>query len=445
MKKIAGIILVVAIVIGGGAWLLTSKKQRHGHEMPPSMLPVVVETKQLSQGHTRLTQPVVADVQALRDSVVSSRLSAYLTALPLFEGEHFKKGAVLARLDVSQADADLQRSEAVLAQSRLQESTLAAELAAAESNLKAEEERTRRVQALYKIKGISLEQLQTTEAGLAAVRARHAASSAAMQSYKSLLQANHAAVTAARENLRYGVITAPFNGVVSQRMAQPGDMVTPGKPLLKITDTSAGVRLLVNLPESLQAAGLRIGDQMLPLRPWPEAGAQGLRRFEARSQDASLLPGSRIDAKLVVFRSPEAVLLPRECLLNDNGHTATVLVLKENGAKETQPQSPAHQPEHKAEHKSEHQPEHAGKNHQKHDDQAPTHTTGQPAAEGGHHKKTQSVGQIESIQVTIVAHGEEGAVASDAALAGRRVVCASPDILSRLVAGAPFSIKAGGE
>ena len=103
----------------------------------------------------------------------------------------------------------------------------------------------------------------------------------------------------------------------------------------------------------LQAAGLRVDDQMLPLRPWPEAGAQGLRRFEARSQDASLLPGARIDAKLVVFRSPEAVLLPRECLLNDDGHTATVLALKESGVKEM----PARQ--------QEHQPEHTGQNHEK--------------------------------------------------------------------------------
>lgn len=437
MKKIALILLLVVAVIGGGAWLLNSKSQRHAHEMPPSLLPVVVEAKRLSVGHTRLTQHVVADVQALRDSVVSSRLSAYVTALPLFEGERFKKGATLAKLDVSQADADLQRSEAVLAQSRLQEGTLAAELAAAESNLKAEEERTRRLQALHKIQGVSQEQVQAAEAALAAVRARHAASSAAMQGYKSLLLANHAAVAAARENLRYGVITAPFDGVVSQRLAQPGDLTTPGKPLLKITDSAAGVRLLVNVPEALQPAGLRIDAQMLPLRPWPEAGAQGLRRFEARSQDGALLPGARIDARLVIFRSPEAVLLPRECLLNDDGHSATLLALKESGTKEM----PAHQAEHKPEHKHEHKPEHVGQNHQKHNDQPPAHV----AAQGGHHRQPQSAGQIEAIRVTLAAQGEEGAVGSDAALAGRRVVCASPDILSRLVAGAPFTIQSGGE
>lgn len=400
MKKIAILLLLVVAVIGGGAWLLNNKSQRHGHEMPPALLPVVVEARLLSVGHTRLTLPVVADVQAVRESMVASRLFAYVTALPLFEGERFKRGALLARLDMTSSDPG-----------KGQTNSLDTELAAADSNFKTEQERLRRTQALYQIQGVSLEQMQAAESVVATARSRQ---------------------MLARENRRGATVTAPFDGVVSQRLAQPGDLVTPGKPLLKITDTSSGVRLLVNVPERLQPAGLRIGDQMLPLLPWPEAGAQGLRRFEARSQDADLLPGSRIDARLVIFRSPEAVLLPRACLLNDDGRTATILALKEKGGGEM-PVPPAHQPEH------------AGQNHQKHGYQSAAHAKAQPAPDAGHHRKPQQAGEIEAISVTLAAQGEEGAVADDAALAGRRVVCASPDILSRLLAGAPFTIQSGGE
>jgi hypothetical protein len=216
--------------------------------------------------------------------------------------------------------------------------------------------------------------------------------------------------------------------------------------LLKITDTSAGSRLLVNVPEAVQPAGLRVGDQMLPLTPWPEAGPQGLRRYEARSKDGSLLPGSRIDARLVVFRSPEAVLLPRGCLLNDDGRTATVLALKEIGVKkdavsEMPAQPSAHNPEHEPEHQSGHA-EHA---RQKHGDEVPADMKTPEAPAGGHHHKPQTAGEIEVIRVTLSAQGEEGAVAAGATLADRRVLCASPDVLSRLVAGAPFSLQAGKE
>lgn len=401
MKKKILALAGVAAVVGGGALLLGNKSQRHAHEMGPAQLPVVVEAKLLKIGHARLTVPVVADVQAVRDSMVSSRLSAYVTALPLFEGGRFKRGDLLVRLDMTPSG------------SQGQANSLDADLAAAESALKTEQERLRRAKVLYEIQGVSQEQLQAAEAASAAARSRHAV---------------------ARENLRGATVTAPFDGVISQRLAQPGDLVTPGKPLLKITDTASGNRLLINVPESIQPAGLRVGDKMLALTPWPEAGLQGLRRYEARSQDRVLIPGTRIDAKLVVFRSPEAILLPRECLLNDDGHSATVLALKGGGAEAISQSPTAHQ----GEQRPEHQPE--GQHPKQHGDPAPANTMPPGAPSGEQHHKAQTAGAIESIRVALSAQGEEGSVAADTALAGRRVVCGSPDILSRLVAGAPFAI-----
>lgn len=381
MKKKIVTVLIILALVGAGVVLVKKKRQQLAETPPPQALPVVVEAQVLQAGKVVLSQRAVADVQPLRDSLLASRLSAYVTALPLFEGDRFKKGALLVKLDASQAEADWQRAEANLAQIRLQESTLAAELAAAESTLKAEQERTRRALSLYKIQGVSLEQVQLAEAGLAAVRARHAAAGAAVQNYQALLKANNAAQVAARENLRYATLTAPFDGVVSQRLTQPGDLVTPGKPLLKIIDSGAGNRLLVNVPEHLHPVALKLGEQTLPLRPWPEAGAQGLRRFEARTSEGGFLPGARIEAQVVVFQSEQAVFLPRLCLLGDDGHVATVLRLKDD--------------------------------------------------------------KIEPQRVTLAASGEEGAATLDTSLAQQRIACASPDILTRLAAGVPFKLSTG--
>jgi biotin carboxyl carrier protein len=424
MKKKLVVLLIILAVVAGGAFLLSNRQAQHGHGQPPALLQIVVETQHLSQGHTRITLPVVADVQALRDGVVASRLTAYIAALPLYEGQRFNKGDVLARLDVSQAEAEAQRAEATLAQTRVQEGTLAADLAAADSTLKAEQERVQRLQSLYKIQGVSLEQVQAAEASLATVRARQTGAAGATQSYQSLNKANQAGADAARQNLRYAVITAPFNGVVSQRLAQAGDLATPGKPLLKILDTGSGNRLLVNVPADIQPAGLVLDGELLPLTPWPEASAQGLRRYEARG-GKDLAPGSRIDARLVVFRSPEGIRLPADCLLNDDGHTATLLALKGKGAPATPSAAPSghNQP-----------PEHG-----QHDKPAGEH---HPGMAGGHHPPP-SAGTLEPLRVTLAARGEEGAASTDASLAGRDVVCGSPDILARLAAGAPFQIRGG--
>lgn len=348
MKKKAFVVLVLVAVVGAGVALIVKKRHHLAQETTPQTMPVVVAAQTLQTGPVALTLPTTADVQAVRDHVVASRLTAYVTALPLFEGERFRRGDLLARLDMSPPG-----------QGQAQGSSLDADLAAAESSLKAEQERLRRAQALYPIQGISQEQLQSAEAAFAAARARHAA---------------------ARENLRNATVTAPFAGVVSQRLAQPGDLATPGKPLLKIVDTSSGNRLLVSLPETVQPIALRAGGQTLPLRPWPEAGPQGLRRYEARTSDGAFIPGARIEVRTVVFESSQAVFLPRACLFNDDGKSATVLRLPDD-------------------------------------------------------KK------IEPLRIALAAAGEEGSATLDNRLHGQRVACASPDILTRLAAGVSFRIQ----
>ncbi|HUW50490.1 MAG TPA: efflux RND transporter periplasmic adaptor subunit [Sulfuricella sp.] len=351
MKKKIIVVLIIVAVVGGGFALIAKKRRLLAQEATPQTLPVVVAAQRLQLGPVTLTLRTTADVQAVRESVVASRLTAYVTQLPLFEGDHFKRGDLLARLDMSPSVQG-------------QGSSLDADLAAAESSLKAERERLRRTQALYQIQGVSLEQLQATEAAFAAAQARYAV---------------------AGENRRNATINAPFAGIVSQRFVQSGDLATPGKPLLKIVDTSAGNRLLISVPETVRPTALRIGGQLLPLLPWPEAGPQGLRRYEARTQaGGAFIPGERTEVQTVLFKSDQAVFLPRACLFNDDGKSATVLRLPDDR-------------------------------------------------------------KVEPLRIALAAAGEEGAATLDDRLAGQRVACASPDILTRLAAGVSFKIQGGRE
>lgn len=345
MKKIISVLVILALV-AAGAMLVKKKRAQLAKEQPPQSVAVVVEAMSLQPGQVQLTRRATADVAALHETVIASRLSAYIVALPLSEGGKFKRGDLLAKLDMSQSHEG-------------QASSLAADLAAAESMLQAEQERLGRMQKLYKIQGVSLEQLQAAEASHAAALARRALT---------------------RENLRGATITAPFDGTVSQRFVQAGDFATPGKPLLKIIDSASGNRLLVTLPEGLPAHSLRAANQELPLQAWPEASPQGLRRYEARSA-GGFVPGTRVDARVVVFQNPQAVLLPRSCMFNGDGHKATVLRLEEQDKK------------------------------------------------------------LEALVVELAAEGEEGAATLDTRLDKQRVACAGADILTRLSAGAPFQVQ----
>lgn len=373
-KKLILAAVLLAVGVGGGL-AIKHKRAQIAARATAAIPPVAVETRRLNPSPVSLTLPATAEVLALREAVLASRYAAYVTDLTRFEGDRFRKGDVLARLDASQAEADLARANAQLAQTRLQEGTLASDRAAAQSLVQSEEERVARLVELHKIGGVALEQVQAGQSALAAARARLAAAQAAADSYRELSRASESQAHAARENLRYGVITAPFDGVVSQRLAQPGDLAVPGKPLLKIVDPAAGNRLLVSVPQALRPSALVVNGQRLALNPWPEAAGQGMARYEARAK-LGLSPGSKVDAALEVYRAEAGILVPRTCLAGDDGHTARLL-----------------------------------------------------RVDGG---------QAKAVTAALAGQGAEGVVLADAALAGAAVICASPDILARVQAGAPF-------
>jgi RND family efflux transporter MFP subunit len=102
--------------------------------------------------------------------------------------------------------------------------------------------------------------LNAADAQLNGARARLAAATAAQDAARAGSEA--AAVTSS-----YAVLVAPFDGLITDRSADPGTMATPGVPLLTIEDATA-FRLEVSLDEARathvavgQTVDVEIGDR----------------------------------------------------------------------------------------------------------------------------------------------------------------------------------------
>ncbi len=295
MKKTIPVLLVLLSLIAGAVFLIRHQHHVLSSEALPTAWTVVIRDRTLGEEAVRLTRPAVADVEAVNESVLASRLSGYVTRMPLYEGTRFKRGDLLATIEMSQSGG-----------MRAQGNSLEADLAFAKSALMAEEEHLQRSRKLYQIGGVSLEQLQTDEAAFASAQARQ---------------------TLARENLHNSTLVAPFDGVVAARLAQPGDIATPGKPLLRVVALGPQ-RVLVDAPDLMVVGGLLLDGKSYPVRPWPEATAQGLRRWEARVD--GLMPGSKVDVNLVTYAG-RGVFIPDECMLNTDGRHADLLRLPADG------------------------------------------------------------------------------------------------------------------
>jgi RND family efflux transporter MFP subunit len=71
-------------------------------------------------------------------------------------------------------------------------------------------------------------------------------------------QVARAGAEAAEFNLRRAVLTAPDDGWVEERMAEPGEVVAPGRPVLRVSGRGRGFVVRASLPDR-EVLGLRQG------------------------------------------------------------------------------------------------------------------------------------------------------------------------------------------
>jgi RND family efflux transporter MFP subunit len=152
-------------------------------------------------------------VTARRQATVSAKITGKVSEVLIEEGQRVVEGAVLARLDDTEAKAQLTLARAQLAAARSQEGEIRAQLAQAERDYT-------RQQELHARQLIAAQALDAALAQRDMLRARLA---------NNLEQVRVASesVSVAQVQLDNTVIRAPFSGVVVAKAAQPGEMISP--------------------------------------------------------------------------------------------------------------------------------------------------------------------------------------------------------------------------
>lgn len=152
-------------------------------------------------------------VTARRQATVSAQITGTLTAVLIEEGDHVKRGQVLARLDDSayRAALDAARTQAAAAHALVGQ--YRAELA---QNLR-DAARQQQLAAQGLVPKQSAEQARTL---VDSTRAQ-------LISQQKMAASADAQVTEAQVNFDYCVVRAPFDGVITTKDAQVGEIVSP--------------------------------------------------------------------------------------------------------------------------------------------------------------------------------------------------------------------------
>ncbi len=152
-------------------------------------------------------------VRAVERAAVAPKVMGTIASLPISLGQSVKRGDILATISANEIGARLAQAEAGLGQARRdleRETGLLAKGAAAAETVRSMEDRVRLMEAT---------------------------------------------VAEARTMLTYTTITAPFDGVITRRLVNEGDLASPGNPLLEL-ENPALQRVEVEVPDSLAAVAV---------------------------------------------------------------------------------------------------------------------------------------------------------------------------------------------
>ena len=173
--------------------------------------------------------------------------SERITALLVKEGDSVHTGQLLATLDTRRFEAAVANSEAKVAAQRQAVLKVEADMDVAQANLTNAELTFKRTQDLRAKKVVSSQDLDNARAAFDVATATLAAAKENIAAAKATLKANEAELELAKRELVNAELYAPTNGVIQDRLLEPGDMVSPQKPVFTLAlDDPLWVRAYVS-------------------------------------------------------------------------------------------------------------------------------------------------------------------------------------------------------
>lgn len=253
MARMHVLTMATAVIVGGSAGpIAVGALQQAGASQatspPGASAPSVAVVSVVSQPLDRRVS-LPGDLVAFQDVEIRSRTAGFVEAISVDRGSVVKKGGLLVRLVAPELAA--QRSEAE-AKAR----SAAAQRLEAEAKLASEEATYLRLKNASATPGVVAgNDLEIAQRTVEQDRAR-------VDLWKQNEQGARDAARAAQDVQAYLRITAPFDGVITERNVHVGSMVAPSSaPMLRLQQVST-LRLVVAVPEnaisSLQP-GERIG------------------------------------------------------------------------------------------------------------------------------------------------------------------------------------------
>jgi len=309
------IITIIVVVFVALALAGVRRKRAYEKAHAPLMqrIPPTVQVVPARMGTIESLHHVLGEVRGAEEAELAPRVEATVQEVLVREGEEVQKGQVLARLDPRELQDAVSQGEANVEASRVSQ---VAQSAA-----------TARDKTLFENEAISQEQWERSQAAAAAATAR--------------LQVARKQLDQAQTRLAYCGLRAPFDGVVSARLSDPGDLAMPGHPLLRVVqqrtvrvrarvspEIAAAVQ--VGTPVDLTLSGEKVSSEIARIFPAMDDDHLGTIEVDVARPPRGFVAGATVGVDLHL-QGGSGLVIPLDALLEGDSGTSVFVVSRDGG------------------------------------------------------------------------------------------------------------------
>jgi multidrug efflux system membrane fusion protein len=303
------VVLVILLVVGAAVWKIHSNtvatNQAAQKMAAAGDRPVPVQVVAVQQKTMPIYLTALGTVTAYNTVTIKTRVDGQLMRVNVREGQAVKQGQLLVEIDPAPYQAALAQAQGQLAKDQANAVNAHAEAA--------------RYTALY-------------QAGVVSKESQQSQISTSGQAQGSI-DADQAAIQAAKVNLAYTKITSPINGVVGLRQVDAGNIVhaSDATGLLVVTQLQP-ISVIFTLPEDQLPDVLKRtqGGSRLAVEAYDRGGVThlasgslltvdnqidtttGTVKVKAvfDNKDGALFPNQFVNVRLILQQRPNAIVIP---------------------------------------------------------------------------------------------------------------------------------------
>lgn len=288
------------------------------------------------------TVDLPGEFQPFMNVALYARVAGYVESVMVDRGSVVKQGDVLVLLNAPEMKAQVAAAESRVQTAEADRLQAESKLASLEATMNASQATYTRLKTASATPGviagneldIALQNVEAQKAGIQAQRS-------SIEALRSRKVSAEAELQALREMERYLKVTAPFDGVVSERNIHPGALVGPsaGAPLLVLQQVSR-LRLVVAVPEEqvggiIRGANVSFGVPAFPTRSFTATVARIPPSLDSKTRsmpveldvfnkDQALAPGMFSTVHWPVRSTDPGLFVPKTAVVTTTERTFVV-------------------------------------------------------------------------------------------------------------------------